>query len=58
MSVQPEAADAELQTSVPADKPRELPFPPVSKNHILNCSFHSWHPKYAPSPRMTWLYTA
>ncbi|KAJ4314563.1 hypothetical protein N0V94_006390 [Neodidymelliopsis sp. IMI 364377] len=24
----------------------ELPFPPVTKTHILNCSYHSWHPKY------------
>ncbi|KAI4649512.1 hypothetical protein J4E93_003832 [Alternaria ventricosa] len=25
---------------------RELPFPPVTKDHILNCSYHKWHPKY------------
>lgn len=25
---------------------KELPFPPVTKQHILNCSYHSWHPKY------------
>ena len=24
-----------------------LPFPPVTKKHIMNCSYHSWHPKYA-----------
>ncbi|KNG48757.1 D123-domain-containing protein [Stemphylium lycopersici] len=24
----------------------ELPFPPVTKQHILNCSYHHWHPKY------------
>lgn len=24
----------------------ELPFPPVTKTHILNCSYHNWHPKY------------
>lgn len=24
----------------------ELPFPPVTKSHILNCSYHSWYPKY------------
>ncbi len=24
----------------------ELPFPPVTKNHILSCSYHNWHPKY------------
>lgn len=23
-----------------------LPFPPVTKKHIMNCSYHSWHPKY------------
>ena len=28
---------------------RELPFPPVSKQHILNCAYHNWHPKYLPS---------
>ncbi|PVH99379.1 D123-domain-containing protein [Periconia macrospinosa] len=29
-----------------ASTPRHLPFPAVTKSHILNCSFHSWHPKY------------
>ncbi|KAL5121429.1 hypothetical protein ACEQ8H_000500 [Pleosporales sp. CAS-2024a] len=24
----------------------QLPFPPVTKRHILNCSYHSWHPTY------------
>ncbi|KAF2097073.1 cell cycle control protein Cdc123, partial [Rhizodiscina lignyota] len=24
----------------------KLPFPPLTKRHIINCSFHSWHPKY------------
>ncbi|KAF2199441.1 cell division cycle protein-like protein [Delitschia confertaspora ATCC 74209] len=24
----------------------ELPFPPLTKSHILNCSYHSWHPRY------------
>ena len=23
-----------------------LPFPPITKAHIMNCSYHSWHPKY------------
>ena len=23
-----------------------LPFPEITAQHILNCSFHSWHPKY------------
>ncbi|EGP83748.1 uncharacterized protein MYCGRDRAFT_110944 [Zymoseptoria tritici IPO323] len=26
--------------------PAVLPFPPVTKSHIMHCSFHSWHPKY------------
>jgi hypothetical protein len=24
-----------------------LPFPPITKAHIMNCSYHSWHPRYA-----------
>ncbi|KAI4179587.1 MAG: hypothetical protein LQ346_007164 [Caloplaca aetnensis] len=23
-----------------------LPFPPVTRSHILHCSYHSWYPKY------------
>ncbi|QDS76872.1 hypothetical protein FKW77_003602 [Venturia effusa] len=23
-----------------------LPFPPLTKQHILNCSYHEWHPRY------------
>jgi hypothetical protein len=26
-----------------------LDFPPLTKSHILHCSYHSWYPKYAPS---------
>ena len=26
--------------------PPELPFPPVTRRHILNCSYHAWHPRY------------
>lgn len=26
--------------------PQTLPFPPLKKSHILNCSFNSWHPGY------------
>lgn len=29
---------------------RELPFPPVTKQHILNCSYHNWHPKSVVPP--------
>ncbi|KAL8966799.1 MAG: hypothetical protein Q9197_005785 [Variospora fuerteventurae] len=28
-----------------ASSPR-LPFPPITRSHILHCSYHSWHPKY------------
>ncbi|GAB7354778.1 hypothetical protein MBLNU459_g5176t1 [Dothideomycetes sp. NU459] len=24
----------------------QLPFPPLTKSHIMNCSYHSWHPRY------------
>ncbi|KAL1306498.1 hypothetical protein AAFC00_005193 [Neodothiora populina] len=24
----------------------ELPFPPLTKAHIIHCSYHYWHPKY------------
>jgi hypothetical protein len=30
----------------PIAQPTVLPFPPVTKQHILNCSYHSWHPRY------------
>jgi D123 len=29
--------------------PRTLPFPPLTKSHIMNCSYHSWYPKYRSS---------
>ncbi|KAF2454517.1 D123-domain-containing protein [Lineolata rhizophorae] len=32
-------------TSTTVSPPR-LPFPPLKKSHILNCSYHSWHPRY------------
>ena len=25
--------------------PSRLPFPPIAKSHILNCSVHRWYPK-------------
>lgn len=25
--------------------PTRLPFPPITASHILNCSFHAWHPR-------------
>ncbi|KAF1844743.1 D123-domain-containing protein [Cucurbitaria berberidis CBS 394.84] len=45
MSVQ--GVTSEAQASAPAEEGlTELPFPPVTKEHILNCSYHNWHPKY------------
>ena len=29
-----------------SEKVTALPFPPLKAAHILNCSFHSWHPRY------------
>ncbi|KAL9104378.1 MAG: hypothetical protein Q9163_000678 [Psora crenata] len=26
--------------------PTELPFPTLTRSHILNCSYHSWYPRY------------
>ena len=43
-------ADLEARLSS-SDQPTELPFPPVTKSHILNCSYHSWYPKYEPAIR-------
>ncbi|KAJ4287591.1 hypothetical protein N0V90_012294 [Kalmusia sp. IMI 367209] len=37
---------AESAAAPLSDQPKQLPFPPVTKQHILNCSFHNWHPKY------------
>jgi hypothetical protein len=27
--------------------PDRLPFPPTTYSHILHCSYHDWHPRYA-----------
>ncbi|KAK7535574.1 cell division cycle protein-like protein [Phyllosticta citricarpa] len=32
--------------SASAEPYTSLPFAPVTKQHILNCSYHSWHPRY------------
>jgi hypothetical protein len=29
------------------DLPDRLPFPPTTYSHILHCSYHDWHPRYA-----------
>ncbi|TKA24069.1 hypothetical protein B0A50_06960 [Salinomyces thailandicus] len=36
----------ESDTDKDVDTLTSLPFPPVTKAHILNCSYHSWHPQY------------
>ena len=43
-------ADADLvrRDSSPVP-PTELPFPSVTKSHILHCSYPSWYPRYAVS---------
>lgn len=50
-------AHADLVARSPSsDVPPRLPFPPVTKSHILNCSYHSWYPKYrsiTPKARLT-----
>ncbi|TKA66110.1 hypothetical protein B0A55_09467 [Friedmanniomyces simplex] len=28
------------------EAPTSLPFPPVTQAHIINCSYHNWHPQY------------
>ncbi|KAL6719653.1 hypothetical protein ACLMJK_001574 [Lecanora helva] len=41
------ASQADLNApSLPSASPTELPFPPLTKSHILNCSYHSWYPRY------------
>lgn len=40
------AADSLSATSSPPTSSSVLPFPPVTAQHILNCSFHSWHPRF------------
>ncbi len=44
-------ANADLLDRSPSPEPTreplvELPFPQVTKSHILNCSYHSWYPRY------------
>lgn len=38
--------DENEERLVGAPSTATLPFPPVTKSHIMHCSFHSWHPKY------------
>lgn len=44
-------ANADLLEMLPSPEPigeplMELPFPPITKTHILHCSYHSWYPRY------------
>ncbi|RAH41150.1 cell proliferation protein CDC123 [Aspergillus brunneoviolaceus CBS 621.78] len=39
----PETPAAEGTPSEPLTR---LPFPPITHSHILNCSYHSWQPRY------------
>ncbi|RAH70882.1 cell proliferation protein CDC123 [Aspergillus aculeatinus CBS 121060] len=39
----PETPAAEGTPSEPLTR---LPFPPITYSHILNCSYHSWQPRY------------
>ncbi|KAF2264296.1 cell division cycle protein-like protein [Lojkania enalia] len=32
--------------AAPIEELGQLSFPPVTQRHILNCSYHAWHPKY------------
>ena len=41
----PYLRDDELEAQEPP-QPRVLPFPPLTKRHILNCAYNSWWPKY------------
>ncbi|MCJ1462515.1 hypothetical protein MMC07_001117 [Pseudocyphellaria aurata] len=41
------AADVDCEDLFPSPEPlTELPFPPITKSHILNCSFNSWYSSY------------
>ncbi|CBX90560.1 hypothetical protein IAQ61_002053 [Plenodomus lingam] len=46
-TVNAEDSSHDIDIYAPAERGlKELPFPPVTKQHILNCSYHSWHPRY------------
>ena len=42
------AADAVVdETPSMREEPvSRLPFPPITRSHILHCSYHDWHPRY------------
>ena len=43
------AALSRPQTPTPPT-PAKLPFPPLTKSHILNCAFAAWYSRYVPHP--------
>ncbi|KAK2751802.1 hypothetical protein FQN55_009244 [Onygenales sp. PD_40] len=45
-SAPPYAADTEGGDEPVEIVTKELPFPPLTKAHILHCSYHYWHPIY------------
>lgn len=45
MSSQSESSQPQPSSSPLEGSFKELPFPPVTKSHVLNCSYHNWHPK-------------
>lgn len=38
--------DGDMASTPSSDGPSKLPFPPVTQEHILHCSYHHWWPKY------------
>lgn len=47
-SVDPELEMPRHAPGDPAEdsQPEEVQFPPVSRDHILNCSYDKWFPEY------------
>ncbi|PKS10057.1 hypothetical protein jhhlp_004682 [Lomentospora prolificans] len=42
-------AQAQASANDPADGTEAIAFPPVTREHILNCSYDNWFPKYKSS---------
>ncbi|KAI2638277.1 D123-domain-containing protein [Xylaria nigripes] len=42
-------SSAQSETTPPSNAPPSLQFPPITRDHILNCSYDSWFPKYRTS---------
>ena len=45
--------DRSLSPDTRSEPLTELPFSPVTKSHILNCSYHSWYPRYVTNRLVT-----